>query len=551
MILELCRSKYYGHRHSEILAIVRKQIIGSIEHIESEMLSLFYDFLNKEPYYYWNRDVFNKTVEGLETLYDEHYSELQITENILEHFLFGLNTYRQTAEVISDLRNVNDNPEIKTRLYRIPTYISIVEGCLSNLYKVLTLLLDQTTDKDYKSQSKLNPLCTILKNNDFELLVVDVNIDIRNAINHGGVIYKNVDGSPTLEFQYSKNREQQILHMKLYEFDELIDQVFDVASAIILGLVTYLNNHKNLFQVNLKEKLFIPFSLLALELSIPEARCRSISDLPNDKQLNIDMYIKNTDAASINEMSIILSLLAYERYNDYAQFMISFSNERLPSSWIRFTNNEVERILFDVNNIERVFEEVIDRGDYVVWSPSTEKIDLNEIKYFRFPNYKDARYSINQIEDASITDRKRLKGHLYLGDIDTREEIIEIIKNSIDWVKNLKNVPSPTFHVKNGEMEADSVYLNVYRKDTRKNKATVLSNDNFVCKVDYNIDGKTTLKNGGIGSAIWNQLSKEQQDNILIAWNGSQYRERMKVKIRRNDLCPCGSKRKYKKCCIK
>lgn len=551
MILELCRSKYYGHRHSEILAAVREEVTGSIEHIESGMLSLFYDFLHKEPYYYWKRDVFQQTVESLDTLFDDYSSELQITEDILEHFLFGLNAYRQTAEVINDLRKVNDNPEIKTRLYRIPTYISIVEGCLSNLYRVITWLLDQTTTKDYKTQSKLGPLCKILENNDFELLVLDVNIDVRNAINHGGVIYKTVNGAATLEFQYVKNRESQILQMSIYEFDDLIDQVFDVASAVLLGLVTFFNNHKGLFKVNLKEKLFIPFSLLALELSIPEARCRSISALPNDKQLNVDMYIKNTDAGNINQMAIILSLLVYERYNDYDQYMISFSSERLQSSWIRFTNTEVSRMLLDVNNFETVLKEVIDRGDYAVWPPSTEKVDLNEIKFFRFPNYKDARYSINHIEDASIQDRKRLKGHLFIGEIDTREEIIEIIKDGVNWIKKLRNVPSPTFHVKNGEMEADSVYLNVYRKDTRKNKATVLSNDNFVCKVDYNIDGKTTLKHGGIGGRIWNQLSKEQLDNILIAWNGSKYRKIVNVKIGRNDPCPCGSKRKYKKCCMK
>src|SRR5699024_12470217 len=82
----------------------------------------------------------------------------------------------------------------KTRLYRIPTYISIVEGCLSNLFRVITLLLDQTTTKDYKTQNKLSPLCTVLKNNDFELLVRDVDVDVRHAINHGGVVYKIVDG---------------------------------------------------------------------------------------------------------------------------------------------------------------------------------------------------------------------------------------------------------------------------------------------------------------------------------------------------------------------
>lgn len=550
MILEYCRLRYYEKTHDEILAMVQEHITEDVKFIVSEMLSLFYDFLHREPYYYWDREVFQQTTASLESLSDNYYGELNVTEDILEHFFLGLNTYKQTADVINDLRQVNDSPEIKTRLYRIPTYISIVEGCLSNLFRVITLLLDQTTTKNYKAQNKLDPLCTILRNNDFELLVRDVNVDVRNAINHGGVVYKIVDGGPVIEFQYIKNREYQILRMPIYEFDRLIDKVFDAASAVILGLVTFFNSHKSLFEINLKEKLFIPFSLLALELSIPDARCRSISSLSNAKQLNVDMYIKNTDSGYINQMAIMISLMVYDRYSDYDQYMISFSSERLQSSWIRFTNTEVSQMLLSTRSFERVLNQAIDRGDYVVWPPSTEEVDLNEIKYFRFPNYKNESFSINHIEDASLPDRKRLKGHLYIGDIDKREEIIEIIRNGIDWIKNLKNAPSPTFHVKNGEMEADSIYLNVYRKDTRKNKATIPSNDNFVCKVDYNIDGKTTLKYGGIGEYIWNQLSRETVGNMLIAWNNSIYRKITKNKIGRNDLCSCGSGKKYKKCCL-
>src|SRR5699024_1936546 len=135
-------------------------------------------------------------------------------------------------------------------------------------------------------------------------------------------------------------------------------------------------------------------------------------------------------------------------------------------------------------------------------------------------------------------------------DIDTREEILEDIRDGINWIKNLKNVPSPTFHVKNGEMEADSIYLNVYRKDTRKNKATIPSNDNFVCKIDYNIDGKTKLKHGGDGGNTRNQLSREAVDNMIIAWGNSKYRKITTHKVGRNEVCACGSRKTCNKCCV-
>lgn len=48
-------------------------------------------------------------------------------------------------------------------MYQIPTYISIVEGCLTNLYKFIASFLTQVTEKDYRSQNKLGPLIQVLE----------------------------------------------------------------------------------------------------------------------------------------------------------------------------------------------------------------------------------------------------------------------------------------------------------------------------------------------------------------------------------------------------
>src|SRR5699024_5031488 len=162
----------------------------------------------------------------------------------------------------------------------------------------------------------------------------------------------------------------------------------------------------------------------------------------------------------------MISLMDYDRYNDYDQYMISFSIEKLQSSWVRFTNIEINQMLSGMEGFEKTLNQAINREDYLVWPQSTEEVDLNEITYMRLLNYRNKKFSNNQVEDASIQDRKRLKDNIYIGEIDTREEVLEVIRDCINWIKNLKNVPSPTFHVKNGEMEADSIYLNVYRKDT-------------------------------------------------------------------------------------
>ena len=174
---------------------------------------------------------------------------------------------------------------------------------------------------------------------------------------------------------------------------------------------------------------------------------------------------------------------------------------------------------------------------------------MNEVKYFCFPNYSSKLYQINNVRDVSVEDQKRLKAALFIGDIEDREKILAIINEAIQWMRVLKNPPSPQISKKHGSMPADSVYLYVYRNDARKNKELNIRNENFVCFVDYNISGTTTLQNGGLLKATWDSFHHEKVDNMFIAWREAKYGTHHVSKIGRNASCPCGSGKKYKKCC--
>jgi hypothetical protein len=526
---------------------VNDKINEDINSLSHEMLCIFNDVINIEPSCYWNKNVYQQTYSQLEKLFDEHAMPININDEIMEHFLIGYHTYRQITEIISDLSKLNDNNEIKNRLYRIPTYISIVEGCLTNLFRVITLILNQTSEKDFASAKKLKSICEILKSNGFDLLVADVNVNIRNAINHGGIIFK--DNGKIMDFQYTENRMSVISSMHTYEFDTLINKVYDTASAVLLGICSNINNHIGLITVDKSEKLFVQFCLLGMELSIPNINIRSISGLSNFKQINVDIEIENSDKAFIMEISILLAILVYNRYCDYQQYMFLFRNERLQGSWVRFTNQEIKDMTDSVRPFDDVMKSVMERDDCIIFDASTEEIDMQEIKYYRFPNHSEEDYKLNNIEDASLPDRKRLRAHLFIGDISEKEKILGIIYKSIDWLKSVRNVPSPTLPHKYGTMDADALYINVYRNDTRGNKELFPTNDNFVCLVDYNSNGETTLKDGGLPKSIWKQLYHEKLGNIQIAWSEGKFAIKKATKIGRNDRCPCGSGKKYKKCC--
>ena len=267
---------YYGNDNSQnILQKVNKETSKDMPSCKHELLCVMNDIVNFEPCCYWNKKVFNQTDSALQNIATQ-CPTLSIDETIFEFFLSGYNAYMQVTNVINDLSGLNDSPAMKNRQFRIPTYVSVVEGCLTNLYRFIALIVNQTTTKDYASTYKLKSLCEILNGNGFDELTEFVNINIRNAINHGGIIFEE-DGQKII-FHYTENKRSVSSTFTTYEFDQLINDVYDTASAIILGIAVFLNLNWKAVSVDRSSKTFVAFSMLGMELSTPTVRCRYISE---------------------------------------------------------------------------------------------------------------------------------------------------------------------------------------------------------------------------------------------------------------------------------
>lgn len=544
--LEASKVSYYKNDEvPKIIDDINQRTNSQMRCCRRELVCLFYDFIWNSPSCYWDNNVCTQFSGRLTAIASQH-PDIIISESMIEHFLSACSTYSQITSIINDLDSINESDSIKNRLYRIPTYTSIVEGCLTNLFRFTVLLIDQFSVQDYSAQRKLEPLRTVLIKNGFSNGIESVDVKIRNSINHGGVIFRE-DGR-VIEFHYMENSKSLSKELTVYEFDDLINRMYDITSAVLLSVCLFLNEHWYKISVNMSQKTFVSFALLSMKLSIPSIRCRFISDTSNSKQLNADFYTVKTDRAFIVETALKISLMIYSVYPDYDQYYLSFSSERLQKSWIRFTNSELAYATA-TGDFAGIVKSAANRGDIIVFAPSIENVDLHEIKYFRFPNYVSDKFIINKIEDASLEDRKRLKCHLFIGDTQDKQEILKIIKDAIGWLNTLKNMDSPTIHRKNGSMEADALYINVYKHDIRHSKALHPANENFVCFVDYNKSGTTTLVHGGIFQRSWNQLYHEKTGLLSIAWREKKYAIRRIVKISANAPCPCGSGKKFKKCC--
>lgn len=552
LFVEYCESKFYSQFDSDkLIDKINKNIDTSITEINHEFIYIFDKMLTVDPCSYWDKAVFSEVYRLLEDLYDKYSNTLEIDETVFEYFLMGYNSYAQISEIILDLRNFNISQEIKTRLYRLPTYTSIIESCLSNFLRVIAFLTGKAKNKDYSSQNTLGKLVNVINSNGYKEIAKKINVNLRNAINHGKVVIKSESIVDKLCFYYVEDHVQKSVELTTYEFDRIIDSTFDTASGVLLGLTLFMNKHLELLNINTSRGKYVEFSLLAMKLSIPGIYCRSINDIGNNEQINIEIEIQNIDEVYITEISILVAELVFNQYQEYKKYMISFNNPRMATGWIRYTNEELIGIYNKQKNLDSVIKSVMKRNDYIIFTPSTEDIDLNEAKYFCFPNYTTNNYKINNIKDASLPERKRLRAHLFIGEIESKQEIINIINDAIKWLKNVKNPPSPKISQKYGEMESDSLYINVYKKDTRSNKEVLPNNENFVCFVDYNLEGKTTLKNGGLPGSVWNKFYHETIGNIEIAWREKCYLTRIVKKVGRNDKCLCGSGKKHKNCCGK
>ena len=313
--LSAAKYRYYDKDDSQnILQKVNREISKTMPTCEHELLCIMNEVINLEPCCYWNRQVFNQTDSALQSIATQ-LPTLSIDDTIFEFFLSGYNAYMQVTNVINDLSGLNDSPAMKNRQFRIPTYVSIVEGCLTNLYRFIALIINQTSTKDYASTYKLNPLCEILNKNGFDKLTESVNINIRNAINHGGIVFEE-DGKKIV-FHYTENKRSVSSTFTTYEFDQLINDVYDTASAIILGITVFLNSNWKTVTVDRSSKTFVAFSLLGMELSIPTVRCRYISESPSGEQLNAEFWVKETERGYLFECAVLLIMAIYDTYDDY------------------------------------------------------------------------------------------------------------------------------------------------------------------------------------------------------------------------------------------
>lgn len=191
LVKPYCISKYYSNFDSiSLLQEIQNLIDSSATSLSREFQFIFHKVLYTDPCSYWNKDVYSQTSSLLEMLFQNYENQLEIDESVFNYFLMGYNSYCQLSDVVLDLRNFNLPQEIKTRLYRLPTYTALLESCLSNFLRVIATLTGKGIGKDYSAQNTLGQLINVISSSGYSEISKNVDVNLRNAINHGKVLMK-------------------------------------------------------------------------------------------------------------------------------------------------------------------------------------------------------------------------------------------------------------------------------------------------------------------------------------------------------------------------
>lgn len=535
------KSMYSISSEDIILKLAQEVLDEETDDVPQLWVDILYAFSKSEPENMFNRKIRDLVYQKLIEMYKSNPSKF--SKGLLaglECWFQGLRAYIEIANIVRDVEPIEQLPEVKTRLYRIPIYSQILESIFSNFFRTLRDIIGAIEAKDYSSQTTLGNLKDLLKSRGLNKLFQFVDIDVRNAINHGGIIITPWETFFTYTSGKSKvkNQKQWTVRDPIGEviysflgagkshFDDFIEGSFDDVGGIIIGFIKFFCNQPAVI-LNIIEDIqsdeYLANEYLCRLLSFPGWTCGNIdtSVIGSSSQLNIHFFVSESDHGQLFKHSLETAIIASQWIPNYKKYMVGYRHTRMLPGTVVFKKEELDAILESKSSPTDVAKNVIERKDCrLIFEASEEKIDLEVVKRHRYPLVDGVGWKLREIEDISLENHKRFRANLYIFNIETRFDVMKTVKSAIPKLKIIKNAPSPYIKIKHGSIQADAIFLQVFKKHSRrKNRVIQPSNTNFVCLAEWSIKNCPKLNKGGIPEVIWDKLDHYKIDKLKFSWN--------------------------------
>lgn len=514
---------------------------NGLEDVKSTFLSLFsqadyipsiyhpilYRFLKNHQMKHWSEDLFvftRKKICEIERTVGKEI--MRIT--LLKHFHHLIYTYQNLIDIEERILLMNrfkGSEELKAKIFSINIYNDLLNTGFSNALKLFIEFQSLIENKDL-FQKNLTPQieCLASPKRGYRLITDLADSNIRNAISHGGV---RAVGSK-MYFSYRKGEQQINQESTVYDFKDSLLQLFDGVSAILLSWfgylceenITYDEIYENSSVHEDTSLFFEKLSMSTMCTSCDRVYQLEINNCTGKRQhVNVELIGVDLDIDS----RIFLGLSTAERVYQLRKLsledtiMVSFSSPRTANSFFTVSCSTVNDLSTGVIDFGEAWRRIIEDKNALMFPINDEERNEFEDSFRYYPDIETEDYVIREIEDISLENMKRFKAVIYLKRAKRASHVRKTVEKIVEEIKTLKNYGFLSHKVKHGNMEADILYLVLYKKELRRGKDRALypSNENFIAQIQYDVNMKFPIRN----KFIDNNLKKRREKLIEYNWN--------------------------------
>lgn len=516
---------------------------GSLKELHDEYLKVFkqaefipaiynpvlYNYHSENHLKHWDRELMKIGSQKLESFGEILNNSLMkniIIKNmeLLIDSYEGINKIKQKIELMD---NFKGSEELKASLFLIDIYNDLLNGPYSKILQLYLKYQSKIEEKNLDQRTLRQQMqCLSTRNYDEILNLADANL--RNAMSHDGVKVERNE----IHFTYRDGKHTVTDKLPIYEVKDKVITLFDSVNGLIISFFRYLIENKITFDDfygNEDVKNEVKEFFEKLSMSTLKIKCKSIEEitLPSEqhtKQLNVALEHNNLDIPHRFFFGIYTAARIFSLKNlcSSDRILITFESDKTLTSFIRVTGKIIEQFSHGKIDEEKVVESIKDSQDLIMY-PVNEEPRNKYVDLFRYyPDIECEDFVLKEIEDISLPDKKRFRAVIYVKKVLNRKHIEKVTHEAIAKLRQLENYGFTNHKVKHGDMEADILWLVVYKKEVRKPKqrALIASNRNFLVQVQYDKSKQFEIKNALIDRNTYKVI----KNNVEYNWNPNFYK---------------------------
>lgn len=512
------------------LADIKKTFVNlfsKAEFLPSIYHPILYRYLYNPQMKHWDEGIFSFSQDKIREIEDKIGKEV-MSSILLSNFHLLVYAYQSLLDLEERIMMMNrfkGNEELKAKIFSINTYNDLLNTAFSNTLK-LFIEFQSVIEGCNLFQKNLTPQiqCLASPKRGYQRITDLADSNIRNAISHGGV--KASGTKMTFTYRIGSQHLQQ--ESSVYEFKDSMLQLYDGVTAIILAWIGYLCEENISYnEVFENESVHEDTSLFFERLSISTllTTCDKISQLEvnNQEEKREHVNIEFTGIDLDIDSRVFLGMYTAEKIFHLRKLstrdtiMVSFHSPKVSNSFFTIDCSIVSDLTNGKIDMGKAWEKVVNSNNVLMFPINDEVRNEFEDSFRYYPDIEAEDYYLTEIEDISLEDKKRFKAVAYLKRATRPRHVKKVVEDIIRRIKHLENHGFSSHKVKHGKMEADIIYLVLYKKEVRrgKDRAIFPNNDNFVAQIQYDIDLKFPIRNGLIDS----NLKRRREESIEYKWN--------------------------------